>query len=158
MGSPPEVPAPQSLQHTRMTGRAATLLLLVATAVIAEDVNIGSRHAVDVVKAEEEMRAADESIGSGKLYFTGTGYTVNLIPHVIVLGLLALGVVFLFGDSLFGADIGTGYGAPDAGYGAAPAYSAPAPSYAAAPSTGYDAANRYYDTYAQQAATALGAS
>merc|ERR1712127_39608 len=104
MGSPPEVPAPQSLQHTRMTGRAATLLLLVATAVIAEDVNIGSRHAVDVVKAEEEMRAVDESIGSGKLYFTGTGYTVNLIPHVIVLGLLALGVVFLFGDSLFGAD------------------------------------------------------
>ena len=37
------------------------------------------------------MRSVDESIGSGKLYFTGTGYTVNLIPHAIVLGLLALG-------------------------------------------------------------------
>merc|ERR1711994_401925 len=105
--------------------------------------------------------------GRRKLYFTGTGYTVNLIPHAIVLGLLALGVVFLFGDSLFGADIsGSGYGAPAVGYGApeaaygAPAqsYSAPAPSYAAAPATGYDAANRYYDTYAQQAASGLGSA
>ena len=43
------------------------------------------------VQAAEEMRSVDESIGSGKLYFTGTGYTVNLIPHAIVLGLLALG-------------------------------------------------------------------
>ena len=42
-------------------------------------------------QAAEEMRSVDESIGSGKLYFTGTGYTVNLIPHAIVLGLLALG-------------------------------------------------------------------
>ena len=31
----------------------------------------------------------------------------------------ALGVVFLFGDSLFGADVsGSGYGAPAVGYGA----------------------------------------
>ena len=43
------------------------------------------------MQAAEEMRSVDESIGSGKLYFTGTGYTVNLIPHAIVLGLLALG-------------------------------------------------------------------
>ena len=42
-------------------------------------------------QAAEEMRSVDESIGSGKIYFTGTGYTVNLIPHAIVLGLLALG-------------------------------------------------------------------
>jgi len=76
-------------------------------------------------------------------------------------------VVFLFGDSLFGADVsGSGYGAPAVGYGApeaaygapAPSYSAPAPSYAAAPATGYDAANRYYDTYAQQAASGLGSA
>jgi len=122
---------------------------------------------VDVKQAEADMRALDESIGSGKLYFTGTGYTVNLIPHAIVLGLLALGVVFLFGDSLFGADSTTGsgytapaasYGAPEAAYGApAPSYTAPAPSYGA-PSSGYDAANRYYDTYAQQAASGLGSS
>lgn len=101
------------------------------------------------------------------MYFTGTGYTVNLIPHAIVLGLLALGVVFLFGDSLFGADLsGSGYGAPVAAYGApeaaygapAPAYGAPAPAYATAPASSYDAANRYYDTYAAQAASGIGAT
>merc|ERR1719397_2484669 len=137
--------------------RTITALLALAAiagvAIAADDSNIGSRHAVDLKKAAEEMRSVDESIGSGKLYFTGAGYTVNLIPHAIVLGLLALGVVFLFGDSLFGADVsGSGYGAP------APSYSAPAPSYAAAPATGYDAANRYYDTYAQQAASGLGSA
>lgn len=115
------------------------------------------------------MRAVDSDIDSGRLYFTGTGYTVNLIPHAIVLGLLAL-VVFLFGDSLFGTEVtGSGYGAPAVGYGAPadaygapaaaygapePSYSAPAPSYSA-PAAGYDAANRYYDTYAQQAAAGL---
>jgi len=141
----------------------AVSLLLAAATTSAENTGIGSRHPVDTQQAEADMRAVDESIGSGKLYFTGTGYTVNLIPHAIVLGLLALGVVFLFGDSLFGDDESTSgygvpaaYGAPEAAYGApAPSYGAPAPSYAA-PSTGYDAANRYYDTYAQQAATALG--
>ena len=46
---------------------------------------------LNLIQAAEEMRSVDESIGSGKLYFTGTGYTVNLIPHAIVLGLLALG-------------------------------------------------------------------
>jgi len=140
--------------------RLATSLALLALAA-AQEADIGSRHEIDVLKAEESMRAVDESIGSGKLYFTGTGYTVNLIPHAIVLGLLALGVVFLFGDSLFGAEGGTGYGAPAASYGAPePAYAAPAPAYAAAPaysapSTGYDAQNRYYDTYAEQAASGL---
>ena len=43
------------------------------------------------LQAEEEMKAVDSDIDSGRLYFTGTGYTVNLIPHAIVLGLLALG-------------------------------------------------------------------
>ena len=75
--------------------RTTTALLAFAAiagvAIAADDSNIGSRHAVDVKKAAEEMRSVDESIGSGKLYFTGTGYTVNLIPHTIVLGLLALG-------------------------------------------------------------------
>lgn len=151
----------------RTTTALLALAAIAGVAIAADDSNIGSRHAVDFKKAAEEMRSVDESIGSGKLYFTGTGYTVNLIPHAIVLGLLALGVVFLFGDSLFGADVsGSGYGAPAVGYGApeaaygapAPSYSAPAPSYAAAPATGYDAANRYYDTYAQQAASGLGSA
>ena len=67
--------------------RTTTALLAFAAiagvAIAADDSNIGSRHAVDVKKAAEEMRSVDESIGSGKLYFTGTGYTVNLIPHAI---------------------------------------------------------------------------
>merc|ERR1712158_147745 len=100
-------------QLTTMARTTAALLAFAAiagVAIAADDSNIGSRHAVDLKKAAEEMRSVDESIGSGKLYFTGTGYTVNLIPHAIVLGLLALGVVFLFGDSLFGADIsGSGH-------------------------------------------------
>merc|ERR1712025_490608 len=108
---------------------------------------------------------ADE--GSGKIFFTGPGYTVNLIPHAIVLGLLGFALIFLYGDSLFGSStadaVATGYGAPATGYGApeasygapAPSYSAPSPSYSA-PSTGYNAANRYYDPYAANAASALG--
>jgi hypothetical protein len=149
--------------------RIATSLALLALLALAaaQEAAIGSRHEIDPIEAEESLRAVDAALGSGRLYFTGTGYTVNLIPHAIVLGLLALGVVFLFGDSLFGADVsGSGYGAPAVGYGApeaaygapAPSYSAPAPSYAAAPATGYDAANRYYDTYAQQAASGLGSA
>ncbi len=31
----------------------------------------------------------DEENGEGKLYFTGTGYTINLIPQAIILGVLA---------------------------------------------------------------------
>jgi len=155
--------------------RTTTALLAFAAiagvAIAADDSNIGSRHAVDVKKAAEEMRSVDESIGSGKLYFTGTGYTVNLIPHAIILGLLTFGIIFLYGDALFGttddSTISTGYGAPTTGYGAptatygapsapAPSYSAPAPAYGA-PSSAYAAAQRYYDPYAANAATALGA-
>merc|ERR1712045_38170 len=108
------------------------------------------------------------AVETGKLYFTGTGYTVNLIPHAIVLGLLTFAVIFLYGDSLFGTDISTGYGAPDTGYGApeasygapAPSYGAPEPSYGApAPAYGAPsyAAQRYYDPYAAGAASSLGA-
>jgi hypothetical protein len=152
------------VQHTGTSTLIVAALALLAGMAGATE-SIGSRHPVDAQQAEADMRAVDESIGSGKLYFTGTGYTVNLIPHAIVLGLLALGVVFLFGDSIFGDGgedtsgygVPAAYGAPEAAYGApAPTYGAPAPSYGT-PSTGYDAANRYYDTYAQQAATALGA-
>merc|ERR1711953_1549897 len=114
-------------------------------------------------KAETELRELDNELEeTGKLYFTGTGYTVNLIPHAIVLGLLTFAVIFLYGDSLFGTDVpGTGYGAPEASYGApAPSYGAPEPSYGApAPSYGAPAyaAQRYYDPYAANAASSLGA-
>merc|ERR1712079_936767 len=87
------------------------------------------------------------------------GYTVNLIPHAIILGLLTFAVIFLYGDSLFGTEDISGYGAPSTGYGAPEAsYGAPAASYGApAPSYGAPsyAANRYYDPYATDAATAL---
>merc|ERR1712121_599332 len=97
-----------TLTHTLQHGSHTHILATLATLTHSLEAGIGSRHQVDVKQAEADMRALDESIGSGKLYFTGTGYTVNLIPHAIVLGLLALGVVFLFGDSLFGADSSTG--------------------------------------------------
>merc|ERR1712117_415640 len=92
------------------------------------------------------------AVETGKLYFTGTGYTVNLIPHAIVLGLLTFAIIFLYGDSLFGTDVSDGYGAP------ATSYDAPATSYGA-PSSSYGApsyaAQRYYDTYAADAASGL---
>ena len=64
-------------------------------------------------------------------------------------------VIFLYGDSLFGSDVSTGYGAPTSSYGAPEAsygapeasYGAPAASYGApAPAYGAPsyAANRYY--------------
>ena len=31
----------------------------------------------------------DDDQGSGKLYFTGPGYTINLIPQALLLGLLS---------------------------------------------------------------------
>jgi len=142
----------------------------VITAVVLGD-NLGSRHDVDLEKAETELQKVSTDIETGKLYFTGTGYTVNLIPHAIILGLLTFGIIFLYGDALFGttddSTISTGYGAPTTGYGAptatygapsapAPSYSAPAPAYGA-PSSAYAAAQRYYDPYAANAATALGA-
>lgn len=111
---------------------------------------------------------------TGKIYFTGTDYTINLIPHAILIGLGLLAFVFLYGGDLTGSSSATstdtygapatGYGAPATGYGtpeasyAAPApsytapassYDAPAPSYAA-PSTVYAALSRYYDPYEQQ--------
>merc|ERR1711892_1331543 len=108
--------------------------------------------------AESDSTALKADEGTGKVYFTGPGYTVNLIPHALVLGLLGLALVILYGDSLLGSTtsdaVATGYGAPDTGYGAPePSYGAPAPSYDA-PSTGYNAANRYYDERAANAASA----
>jgi len=122
--------------------------------------------------AESDSTALKADEGTGKVYFTGPGYTVNLIPHALVLGLLGLALVILYGDSLLGSTtsdaVATGYGAPETGYGAPeaaygapeaaygapePSYGAPAPSYDA-PSTGYNAANRYYDERAANAASA----
>jgi len=143
------------------------VLLAASYALGAESDTIGSRKAGNA----DESTALKAEEGTGKIYFTGPGYTVNLIPHAIVLGLLGFALIFLYGDSLFGASgsttggeaVSTGYGAPSTGYGApeaaygapAPSYSAPSPSYSA-PSTGYNAANRYYDPYAANAASALG--
>jgi len=150
--------------------RTLVCLTVIAACVYADD-SLGTRHEVDAEKAETELQKVNQDIETGKLYFTGTGYTVNLIPHALILGLLTLGVIFLYGDALFGtttdSTISTGYGAPSTGYGApaatygaptapAPSYSAPAPAYGA-PSTAYAAAQRYYDPYAANAATALGA-
>jgi len=154
------------------------VVLAASYALAGDSDSIGSRKAVN---SESTALKADE--GSGKIFFTGPGYTVNLIPHAIVLGLLGFALIFLYGDSLFGSStadaVATGYGAPATGYGApeasygapapsysapeadaygspaAPAYGAPSPSYSA-PSTGYNAANRYYDPYAANAASALG--
>jgi len=129
---------------------------------------LGSSQLEDTKKADSELRELDNEVETGKLYFTGTGYTVNLIPHAIVLGLLTFVVIFLYGDSLFGTDDISGYGAPATGYGAPePSYGAPAASYAApepsygAPAPAYGApsyaAQRYYDPYAANAASSLGA-
>jgi len=85
----------------------------------------------------EENTNVDE--GTGKLYFTGPGYTINLIPQAILLGLLSFLAVYFLGLDLFGTG-GTatsGYGAPE------PSYGAPAPSYSA-PATGYDAPSSSY--------------
>merc|ERR1719471_405562 len=144
-----------------MATRHTSLLLLVICLTVRAEDSIGSRTAVDTKQADSEFRELDKEIETGKLYFTGTGYTVNLIPHAIVLGLLTFAVIFLYGDSLFGTDISTGYGAPDTGYGAPEAsYGAPDPSYGApAPAYGAPsyAAQRYYDPYAAGAASSLGA-
>jgi len=147
--------------------RNIAVLLVICVGVGALE-TLGSRHPEDTKKADSELRELDNELETGKLYFTGTGYTVNLIPHAIVLGLLTFAVIFLYGDSLFGTDISTGYGAPDTGYGApeasygapAPSYGAPEPSYGApAPAYGAPsyAAQRYYDPYAAGAASSLGA-
>lgn len=136
--------------------RSLALLVVLAVACTAED--------------EEEVKQEVIPGETGKIYFSGTGYTINLIPHVIILGLGLLAFLFLYGGDLSGAssdtsasygapDTGygapaTGYGAPSTGYGApSPSYDAPAPSYAApspgyaAPATVYAALSRYYDPY-----------
>jgi len=110
-----------------ITKKSLLCVLLAASCVAAEKDSIGSR------KASEET-ALKEEAGNGKIFFTGPGYTVNLIPHAIVLGLLGFALIFLYGDSLFGSStadaVSTGYGAPSTGYGApAESYGAPAPSY-----------------------------
>merc|ERR1711878_92958 len=127
------------------TIRRCGLLLLVLTIGVRTD-DVSENH------SKAPVENSKNAVETGKLYFTGTGYTVNLIPHAIVLGLLTFAVIFLYGDSLFGSDVSTGYGAPTSSYGAPePSYGAPAPAYGA-PSY---AANRYYDPYATDAATAL---
>lgn len=112
-----------------------------------------------------EEQALDDEQGSGKLYFTGPGYTINLIPQAILLGLLSFLAVYFLGLDLFGTGGatggGSGYGAPAVGYGAPePSYGPPAPSYSApasydAPSSSYSASGRYYDTYNNGQADAL---
>jgi len=135
------------------------LLIVLGIGVLGDD-TLGSRHPVDNKQAETELEAVSKDIETGKLYFTGTGYTVNLIPHAIILGLLTFAIIFLYGDTLFGTDVDiSGYGAPTDTYGApAPSYGAPEASYGApAPSYGAPsyAANRYYDPYTADATNAL---
>ena len=99
--------------------------------------------------ALETQEVSDE--GTGKLYFTGPGYTINLIPQAILLGLLSFLAVYFLGLDLFGGSTApaTGYGAPAETYGAPAAeYGAPAAGYSA-PASSYSAAGRYYDTYDQ---------
>ena len=44
---------------------------------------------------------------------------IFIIIVIVIIMMMLIGVVFLFGDSLFGADVsGSGYGAPAVGYGA----------------------------------------
>eukprot|EP00091_Calanus_sinicus_P013652 TRINITY_DN30281_c0_g1_i1.p1 TRINITY_DN30281_c0_g1~~TRINITY_DN30281_c0_g1_i1.p1 ORF type:complete len:164 (-),score=6.68 TRINITY_DN30281_c0_g1_i1:197-688(-) len=109
--------------------------LAVIVACAHADSNLGSRHEVDLIKAEEELQKVNSDIETGKLYFTGTGYTVNLIPHAIILGLLTFGIIFLYGDALFGSTDDT---SATSGYGAPTGYGAPAATYGA-PAATYDA-------------------
>merc|ERR1712123_538696 len=142
-------PVPSQEQTNNMIGVTSKSLICV---LLATSCTLGVKtEGTTALKADE---------GAGRIYFTGPGYTVNLIPHALVLGLLGLALIFLYGDSLFGSSTadaiatGTGYGAPDTGYGAPedaygapeaaygapePSYGAPSPSYSA-PSTGYNAA------------------
>merc|ERR1712168_1538887 len=91
-----------------------------------------------IAMAEDVKKNAVEGQDEGRLYFTGPGYTINLIPQAILLGLLSFLAVYFLGIDLFG----TGATAGASGYGAPQAYGAPA--------EGYDAPARYYDTYDTQ--------
>jgi len=135
--------------YTALT--SAILLVAFCGYTFAVEVDsVGPRH------ENKESVALDDDQGTGKLYFTGPGYTINLIPQAILLGLLSFLAVYFLGLDLFGSG-GTapsGYGAPSVGYGAPePSYGAPAPSYSApasgydAPSSSYTASGRYYETY-----------
>merc|ERR1719464_1920246 len=99
-----------------MPGPSVFALLLLLTLARADTDSLGLRHEPDLVQAAKEVAEVKNELETGKLYFTGTGYTVNLIPHAVILGLLTFAVIFLYGDSLFGTDI-SGYGAPATGYG-----------------------------------------
>merc|ERR1719373_398028 len=141
-------------------GLLQNFMFLLVLGIAFADETVGTRQTAE--KAETELKAVSKDIETGKLYFTGTGYTVNLIPHAIILGLLTFAIIFLYGDSLFGTDADfstSGYGAPTDTYGApAASYGAPEASYGApAPSYGAPsyAANRYYDPYTADAASAL---
>merc|ERR1712117_729395 len=116
--------------------RCGLLLLVLAIGIRADEVSESNSKA--------PVENSKNAVETGKLYFTGTGYTVNLIPHAIVLGLLTFAVIFLYGDSLFGSDVSTGYGAPTSSYGApAASNGAPATSYDA-PATSYGAPSSSY--------------
>lgn len=88
------------------------------------------------------------------MHFKQKFYCFELWPGLDHIPLFSA-VIFLYGDSLFGSDVSTGYGAPTSSYGAPEAsygapeasYGAPAASYGApAPAYGAPsyAANRYY--------------
>jgi len=151
---------------TRMCVKSS-LFLLVAGLCVGAWANEAEKSETSLVG--KEFVDEDEENGEGKLYFTGTGYTINLIPQAIILGVLAFLAVYFLGLDLFGSNTAdSGYGAPSAGYGAPaasygapaasygapePSYGAPAPSYAApsyaapsyaAPAAGYDAPSSGY--------------
>merc|ERR1712024_320629 len=77
--------------------RCGLLLLVLAIGIRADEVSENN--------SKTPVENSKNAVETGKLYFTGTGYTVNLIPHAIVLGLLTFAVIFLYGDSLFGSDV-----------------------------------------------------
>jgi len=127
--------------------KSVALVLLYAGATLAVE-TVGSRQGAEATDLDDDQ-------GSGKLYFTGPGYTINLIPQALLLGLLSFLAVYFLGLDLFGtgATGGGDYGAPTSLYGAPePSYGAPAASYSApasgydAPAAGYSASGRYYDT------------
>lgn len=103
--------------------------------------------ALDVIAPLLEMfqdqKMQDKAMETARLLFTGTGISVNLIPSIVIFGLLGLitkafGPILLSllgglggdsGGASYGSElqISDAYGAPDAGYGAPDAgYGAPA--------------------------------
>lgn len=162
-----------------MPRHSSALLLLLAGLCVGAWANEAEKSETSVLG--KEFVDEDEENGEGKLYFTGTGYTINLIPQAIILGVLAFLAVYFLGLDLFGSNT-SGYGAPSGGYGApaasygapaasygapeasygapAPSYAAPAPSYAApsyaAPAASYDAPSSGYTASGRYYAAADG--